>query len=133
MTTPNVFLGMGLEELLLYQNQPGLFSALTSDVTEQIQASLNPNIPGGISEMIARAETAPFAERERLVDAVDAQIRALIDQVEAVITSDLQAQEAARSIASSDTLIDSIVPEDGEQLSPLIDLVATDTFRQIIA
>jgi hypothetical protein len=133
MPTPNVLSGMGLEELLLYQDQPDLFGSLTSTVCQEIAGSLNPNIPGGITDLLASAETAGAAEQDRIIAAIGDSVKKFVDRIDATIQSDLDAQELARGAATQSTLIDSIVPEANEPLSPLINLVATDTFRKIIS
>lgn len=134
MTTPDVTKGMGLDEILANDHPAVVFGALQSTIPQEIALSLNPQVSGGVAELLKLLDK-PDADVDTIVAAIADQIAQLGNKLTSQITADLDAQDMTRKEASTVDIVDSLFPSDVADQSKtsktLVDLVASPTLKGI--
>lgn len=123
-------LGMSKEEVL--QSASSLYA---HDMADSINRSINPDIPGGLTDilgvikMLEPSDTATINHYVALFTDIADQHRAEID---AKRQADLEAQQALKLKIDTFDMISSVVPEDDNEIAQeLFNVTATDTLKNL--
>lgn len=123
--------GMGLDQILGTEAPAEVFASLKSTAVDDLDNSLNPNVEGGISELLEMFLNAPDDDQGLIADAICDLLSHSKTKIDTAISDDLDAQQAFRDEQEEIDLTSQILPTD---LQPeLLDLVTTDAFKTAVA
>lgn len=130
LTVDEINSGLTFDQLIGSNITPDAYGSLVSSAPKKLDDSLNPQVPGGISELIAMFNTPGKATQQvvdALVDALNKQALTINTQIQA----DLSVQQSIRDTLAAIDLATHVLPATANATSPLFNLVATDTLKSI--
>ena len=123
-------LGMSKEEVL--QSASSLYA---HDMTDEINRSINPDIPGGLTDtlnILRELEPSDVATINHFVSVFADQVDQHRQAIDAKREADLAAQQALKLKIDTFDMISSVVPEeDNEVAKELFNITATDKLKNI--
>lgn len=132
LTVDQINAGLTFDQLIGSNITSDAYGSLVSSAAQRLDDSLNPRVPGGVSELVAMFNTPGKATQQvvdALVDALNNQASALNTQIQA----DLSVQQTIRDTSAAVDLATHILPANTTVPSTLFNLVATDTLKAIAA
>ncbi len=122
--------GMTLDEIVGSDIPAEAFAALKSPAVKELNASLNPRVPGGISDLVDRLVTGDSDEEELVADALVAAIEEYKEAIDAAIAADLIVQADLTRDQQLNDLAAGILPQ--AVLNPqLLEMVTTSKFKEL--
>jgi hypothetical protein len=130
-TASDINKGMSLDEIIGSDAPKEVFGALRSTAVKDLNDSLNPRVPGGISELLDRLLNGDSNDEELVGDALAAAILEHHETIDSTIAADLEVQAELIRNQQLNDLASGILPQ--AVLNPLLlDMVTTDKFKEIV-
>lgn len=131
VTETDIKNGMGLDEIIGSDAPETVFGSLKSDAMNKLEQSLNPRVPGGVTELLDMFVHTPSTDQGIVADAICALLEQMKGDLDNTIQSDLTAQTAVKDEQEAIDLTSQILPT--EVLQPnLLNLVTTPAFKAAI-
>lgn len=122
--------GMTLDEILGSDAPADVFGSLKSKVLDELDASLNDRVPGGISDLVNKL-LAGDGDPAIVADALAAELTKFKTAIDEQIETDLTIQTDLKTERAAIDLTTQILPQNVLQ-PELLDIVTTDSFKEVV-